>query len=238
MIRGDQNRTFHYAVLASLALHALLLLGFPDLINSARRAVESFTPPIVARLMAPEPAGAPPAAEEKPPPPVKKPKAAVVKPVPAPQPAPERAPVAPVETAPAPPSAEPPAPVASEPALASAPSVAPAPPAAQPGAPSREARTIDEYRLELIEAAKRIKDRMRYPPDARDNNWTGTTQVSVAVPPQGRAAISVKGSSGHQVLDRHALTIFRQAAQEVPVPQELRGQAFVVEIPMLFTLTE
>ena len=63
MTRSDQNRTFHYAVLASLGLHAILLASFPDLVNTARRAVESFTPPIVARLIAPEPASAPPTEE-------------------------------------------------------------------------------------------------------------------------------------------------------------------------------
>ena len=46
---SGQNRVFHYAILASLLLHALLLLGFPDLIDRARRAV-SFPPPLIARV--------------------------------------------------------------------------------------------------------------------------------------------------------------------------------------------
>lgn len=247
MIRSDQNRTFQYAVLASLALHAILLASFPDLVNTARRAVESFTPPIVARLIAPEPASAPPTEEEKKPPapprPVKKaapPKvfkpAPVAKPAPAPVPAPEPEPAAPpsavAEAAPAPaPEVVEPAP---SPPVATAP---PAPPGAQPGAPPREARTIGEYRLELIEAAKRIKDRTRYPPIARDNNWTGQTQVRVALAASGTPAISVKGTSGHQVLDQHALTIFRQAAREVSLPPDLRGKEFAIDVWMDFTLT-
>ena len=80
---GDsgQNRVFHYAILASLALHALLLLGFPDLIDRARRAV-SFPPPLIARLMEPEPAAPPPppAVEKKVEPP--KPAPRLAKPVP------------------------------------------------------------------------------------------------------------------------------------------------------------
>ena len=243
MSDSAQNRVFHYAILASLALHALLFLGFPDLINSARRAVESFPPPILARLMAPEPAVAPAAPTEAPRPvPVQKPappKPAkpVVKPAPDPEPAPAAnaqpappSPVAPAEAPPAPAAAEPaPGPVASVPA---------APPGAQPGAPPRDARTIGEYRLELIEAAKRIKDRTRYPPIARDNNWTGQTQVRVALAATGTPAISVKGTSGHQLLDQHALGIFRQATREVSLPAELRGREFAVDVWMDFTLTQ
>lgn len=236
MTRGDHNRNFHYAVLASLALHAVLLLGFPDLISTARRAVESFTPPIVARLIAPEPASAPPAVEEKKPPapprPVRKP-APVAKPIPAPElePAPAAAEPHPAPPAPAAPVEAPAAPAIAETAPPGAP--VGAPPAAAP----REARTIGEYRLELIEAARRIKDRTRYPPVARDNNWTGQTQVRVALAASGTPAISVKGTSGHQVLDQHALAIFRQAAREVALPEDLRGKEFAVEVWMDFTLT-
>lgn len=247
MTRGDHNRNFHYAVLASLALHAVLLLGFPDLISTARRAVESFTPPIVARLIAPEPASAPPAVEEKKPPPPLPPRQAqkpvppkaVVKPAPIakPIPAPELEPApAAAEPHPAPPAPAAPVEAPAAPAIAeTAPPGAPvgAPPAAAP----REARTIGEYRLELIEAARRIKDRTRYPPVARDNNWTGQTQVRVALAASGAPAISVKGTSGHQVLDQHALAIFRQAAREVALPEDLRGKEFAVEVWMDFTLT-
>ena len=247
MSHSDPNRVFYYAIFASLALHALLLVSFPDLLSSARRAVESFPPPILARLIAPEPA-APPEAEKPPapPPPVQKPKPTVSKPIarpapsplPAPaiepEPAPPAPPVAAAEPTPAPAQAVPPAPVA----------VAPPAPQSQPNAQAgeaaaaREARTIGEYRLELIEAARRIKDRTRYPPVARDNNWTGNTNVNVAVPAGGAPAVSVRGTSGHQVLDQHALSIFRQATQEVPVPQALRGKAFVVEVRMDFTLKD
>jgi TonB family protein len=243
VVIDNRNRIFHYAVLASLALHALLFLGFPDLLGSARRAVETFSPPLLARLIAPEPAAPPAAPEaEKKQPPAQKPKAAKPIVTPAPSPLPAPAPLAEPEPAPAPPApsaaAEPvPAPPAPVPGpVASAPAVQPG---VQPGeaAAAREARTIGDYRLELIEAAKRIKDRTRYPPLARDNNWTGNTSVTVAVPPSGAPAVSVRGTSGHQTLDQHALVIFRQATQEVQVPRELRGRAFSIEVRMDFTLT-
>src|SRR6185503_2052115 len=81
MSDSGHNRVFQYAILASLALHALLLLGFPDLIDRARRAV-SFPAPLIARLMEPEPAAPapPPAPVEKVEPP--KPAPRLAKPVP------------------------------------------------------------------------------------------------------------------------------------------------------------
>ena len=254
MTRGDPNRTFHYAVLVSLALHAVLLLSFPDLVSRARRVVENLAPPIVARLIAPEPASAPPAQERTPPPEEKK-RPAAKKPPPAPRPVQNAAPPKVVEPAPvakpvttpevepvATPSSAPdaaPATETAEPAPTPAPvaSAPAAPPGAQSGAPPRDARTIGEYRLELIEAARRIKDRTRYPPIARDNNWTGQTQVRVTLAASGAPAISVKGTSGHPVLDQHALSIFRQAAREVSLPPDLRGKEFAVEVWMDFTLT-
>src|SRR5688572_28233238 len=129
VVSDNPNRVFQYAVIASLALHALLFVAFPDLLDSARRAA-SIPPQIIARLMAPEPAPPAPAApaEEVQPPArkkevkqeVKRPPPVAVVPVPAPTMA---APV--VEPAPAPP-----APVARPPVAAVEAQPATAPPAA------------------------------------------------------------------------------------------------------------
>ena len=64
---ASPNRVFHYAVLASLALHAVLFVTFPDLLDTARRAV-SIPPMLIARLMAPEtpPVAAVPVEEVRP----------------------------------------------------------------------------------------------------------------------------------------------------------------------------
>jgi periplasmic protein TonB len=230
--RGDRNRVLHYAILASLALHAVLLLGFPDLISGARHAA-SLPPKIIARLMAPEPVPvpAPPpqppqAAPAVPPPqPKKKPPAPVLA-----KPAPER-PVQ-VERSRAPEPPAPPAPVA-EPVPAPAQpaeEVAAAAPAA-PGpaaAPAASAQMLDEqsadrYRMELIAAlARTIKD--SYPPQARDNNWEGDVLLGVVVRPNGNVSINVKRGSRFRVLDQGAVAALRQATQEVPVPPALHGK--------------
>jgi periplasmic protein TonB len=231
--RGDRNRVLHYAILASLALHAVLLLGLPDLISGARHAA-SLPPKIIARLMAPEPipVPAPPpqpppqAAPAVPPPqPKKKPPAPVLA-----KPAPERPVQVEPSRAPEPPA--PPAPVA-EPAPAPAKPaeevVAATPAAPGPAAPPvasaqmLEEQSADRYRMELIAAlARTIKD--SYPPQARDNNWEGDVLLGVVVRPNGNVSINVKRGSRFRVLDQGAVAALRQATQEVPVPPALRGK--------------
>lgn len=238
---GDSghNRVFHYAILASLALHALLLLGSPDLIDRAWRAA-SFPPPLIARLMEPEPAAPapPPAVEKKVEPP--KPAPRLSKPEPK---AAEPAPVAPapvVEQA-APPVESPqpqPAPVPAPPVVAAAPqSTAPSTQqtATLNAAPSADLQSRDQYRVRLIDEARRHK---RYPPLARENNWQGNVLVGVAIATDGRASVTLKSSSGHEILDRQALDMFRQAARAVPVPPALRGKEFALEVRAVYGLEE
>jgi protein TonB len=216
-----RNRVFHYALVASLALHALLFLSVPDFLDRAQRAAQS-VPPIIARLMAPEPVPAPPepaAAEPPPPPPKPKkkpaPPAVMAKPVPAPSPAPAPVP-------------EPP-PVAAAPPSPPSPPAAPSPPVpAPPGPvasspPVADEQSAERYRMELIAAlARMIKD--SYPQQARDNNWEGDVLLGVVVRANGNVSISVKRSSRFRVLDAGAVAALRQAVQEVPVPPTLRGR--------------
>ena len=235
----SDNRAFGYAIAASLGLHGLLLFALPDLVDTARRAA-SIPPQIIARLMAPEPAPVfapvPPVEQAPPQPPVEK-KAA--KPRPAPKmsverPAPRAEPPAPPPAAPAP---VPPPPVAAvEPRPVPAPPVQAAAPPAQP-APSHapDVQSRDQYRVQLIDEARRHK---RYPPLARENNWQGDVRVGVAVGANGRPTVTLKGSSGYDVLDRQALEMFTQAARAVPVPPELRGREFALELRAVYGLED
>ena len=228
MSASRQNRVFHYALVASLALHALLFLSVPDFLDRAQRAAAS-VPPIIARLMAPEPVPAPPAPPAAEPPPPEKPKKTpapvpVAKPAPAPPavmakpaPVPEPAPAAPVPQPAPPPVAAAPA----APAVPAAPTAPPGPVASSPPAPDEQ--SADRYRMELIAAlARMIKD--SYPQQARDNNWEGDVLLGVVVRANGNVSISVKRSSRFRVLDAGAVAALRQAVQEVPVPPALRGR--------------
>jgi periplasmic protein TonB len=244
----NRNRTFHYAVLASLVLHAVLLFTLPDLVDTARRAA-SIPPQIIARLMEPEPAPAPPV-PEKPAaapetPPARKPEAAkprVAKPLPQPEapvvremrPEPALPSQAPEPPAPAAPPVAAIEPQAASPAPQStAPS--PAPSAAPSPAQAPEALSRDQYRVQLIDEARRHK---RYPPLARENNWQGDVRVSVAVAANGRPTVTLRGSSGYEVLDRQALEMFTQAARAVPVPPALRGKEFALEVRAVYGLED
>jgi protein TonB len=236
VIDSRQNRAFHYAILASLALHAVLLFLFD---NPDRARALHFPPPIIARLMEPEPAAPPATAIETPPAaPAEVPRAKEpAKPVPrAVKPAPE------LPLAPAPQIRAEPAPQVEAPATPAP--VAPAPPVAaiepQPAAPPQtgeapESLSRDHYRLQLIDEARRHK---RYPPLARENNWQGDVLVAVVVGANGRPTVTLKGSSGYEVLDRQALEMFRQAARAVAVPPALLGKEFALDVRAVYGLED
>jgi protein TonB len=233
------NRRFYYSIAASLALHALVLFSFSDLIDTARRAA-SIPPQIIARLMEPEPAPPVPVpapaakAEEKKAPRATKPAPVISTPEPAPAPAIPPAPLPPVAAeARAPQLAPPVAAVESLPAPQPVQPVQPAQPR-QPAQPP-ESLSRDQYRVQLIDEARRHK---RYPPLARENNWQGDVRVAVAIAASGRPSVTLKGSSGYEVLDRQALEMFAQAARAVPVPPALRGKEFTLELRAVYGLED
>ena len=227
MIARGSNRALHYAVLASLVLHAAALVVFPDLRPAMTQVVESV--PVIARLLDLPPAPvAPPAPETKPE--TRPEKKLESKPTPAPlakaQPAPA---VSEIPAAPSPQPAPPP-PVAAAPQAA--PQAAETPKAIEalpaPAGPSAEVRAADQYRLMLIASARRIKERLRYPPQAKENNWEGDVVLGVAISPAGEPAVSVKRGSGYEVLDRQAAEILRLATLEVSLPRALQGKESVL----------
>jgi protein TonB len=128
------------------------------------------------------------------------------------------------------------------PVIADAPVPQPAPPPiaafqSQPPqpAPPPESLSRDQYRLQLIDEARRHK---RYPPLARENNWQGDVRVDVAVSANGRPTVTLKGSSGYEVLDRQALEMFAQAARSVPLPPALHGKEFTLEVRAIYGLED
>jgi TonB family protein len=137
--------------------------------------------------------------------------------------------VAPAPVAPPPVAAVEPRPVPAPPAQATAPQPQPAP------SPAPDVLSRDQYRVQLIDEARRHK---RYPPLARENNWQGDVRVGVAVGANGRPTVTLKGSSGYEVLDRQALEMFTQAARAVPVPPELRGREFALELRAVYGLED
>lgn len=221
-MRGGADRAFALALLASILLHALLLGVLP----SWRAPPAPPAPlPLTARLAEP-----PAQVEEtRPPPPATPPPAARPQPTraaPRRAPPPAAPPALPVAAAPAPPPAAP-APAASLARL----EPLPAPSAAAPDADARE-----RYRAGLNAAATRFK---RYPRAAIDNSWEGEVVVLLTIGADGRiAALRLRTSSGYEILDRQALDMFRNAKPFVPLPRELRGVEFEVELRAIYSLKD
>ncbi len=233
-MRDGPNRALGYAILASILLHALLLLALPSLRELAARPARL---PLVAHLVQalPKPAPAAPVEEVRKPPvrdtppprprALAKPEPVLRAPVPEPAPAPER-------------------PAVSEPAPRAA--AAPITPAApgpvtrlepRPAAPAGpDPGVLERYRLQLLSAAARFK---RYPRSAIDNNWEGEVVVRMTIGADGRiAALGIKTSSGHPMLDQQALEMFRISKPFVLLPPELAGREFELELRAIYSLKD
>jgi protein TonB len=220
-MRDRAARALGYAVLASLLLHALVLVALP-----AAREFAALVPPEAEPLIArvehlappPEPAPAPLPVVRKPAPPAP---VAVAKTAPEPAPAPSvrepAAQTAPVQPRPAP---------AADIAPAALPAPAPAPP------PAIDPRIRRDYARRINAAAEDYKI---YPRVAIDNHWRGEVALVMAIAADGRvSSLRIAQSSGHKVLDDQALEMFARAKPRVPVPAPLRGRAFELELLAVF----
>lgn len=204
------SRNLEYALLASIALHVAALFGI-SMTHEKSRQSDATPPPLEARLAEPEPESENISIKAIPKKSISKKSVSVPAPMPGPAPAEETV----TESKPAP---------------------APAPIAIQvAAAPIADATTVWQYRLQLVDAAKRYK---RYPEVARENNWAGNVVVGVAVGADGRPEASVRTSSGRPVLDEQALEMFQQAVKAVPLPPALRGKEFSLEVRAIYGLED
>jgi protein TonB len=115
-------------------------------------------------------------------------------------------------------------------------------PAARAPAPAPVAAPIDtaslaaQYRAALIAEAARYK---RYPRFARDNGWQGRVDVRMAIGPNGEIdSLRVARGTGYAILDRKALEMVRSAKPQTAIPGGLRGKAFTVDVPVIFSLRD
>lgn len=95
---------------------------------------------------------------------------------------------------------------------------------------------LRQYRLALASEARRFR---RYPESARRAGLAGTVEVRVTVDAGGASRqAELSRSSGHTALDAAALDMLRQAAVHAALPESLRGQRFVVQLPVVFEVEE
>jgi protein TonB len=101
---------------------------------------------------------------------------------------------------------------------------------------SMDPATLGQYRIAIIAAAKRYK---RYPRLALDNNWEGQADVRMTIGADGNiVSLGIRSRSGYEVLDQQALEMIRKAKPLTPIPPGLRGKAFTVDVPVVFSLKE
>jgi TonB family protein len=225
-------------VLTSLALHALLLYALPLLKDAQRRLPVKLT----ARLAKP-PESAPQKVEAQPQQPQLQPRPATPRPAPAPkaepQPASVVAPVisvAPAKQAPEPAFTVFAPPVVPVPVSPQAPPARTEPQAALQASGGPDAGTVAQFRLELMDLARRYK---KYPRVAQDNNWEGRVELRIAIGEDGAiSSLTVKKGAGRTVLDEEAQSMIRVAKSKATIPPALRGKAFVLEIPVDFSLKD
>jgi protein TonB len=236
-LRGQLgSQRLRWALLASLALHLLLLWPEPP-----GPPVRETTTTLQATVRITE---APAAPSPEPIRPSPRPPAAAV----------ERA-VAPVKVLESPaalPVPRLPAVVTKEAAIPSAvpAAVAASPPGAvadrgMPGAASAAAVVpaagdaldgLRAYRLSVATQARRFK---RYPAEAQAAGATGSAEVRLEVGGDGTPRpATVARSSGHVSLDRAALAMIDAGAARARLPEGLRGREFAVLLPVVFDLDE
>lgn len=244
-----RERALLWCVLASIALHALVLLGMwrheaPAPPSKTLLALTARLAPFAAApqapVQAPQPERMPAQAAE----PVSAPRPALTKPLVSPAPAAQKtvpaepAKAIPPEPAPASPSAadssaQPTAPVQARPV--------PQPVAGAPGADATaksgneaDAGTLEQYRLALIVATRRYK---RYPQNAIEKGWQGRVEVHMVIGANGMVVnASIKAGSGHEILDNQALDMLKKGKTTVPIPVSLRGREFSIDVPVIFNL--
>jgi protein TonB len=238
--RGLAGRRLRYSIVASLLVHLLVL--WPG----ATRVLTRDAPSVLhatLKLLPQRPIE--PVAAAKPPPPAVSPAPTFEKPAPTPRQhvleQASRDSVPPV-TAPAVLPIKP-LPATDETAVAVAPPSATVPAGAASGALITEASASGEvvdglggYRLAVAAQARRFK---RYPGQAMASGWAGTAEIRVEVGHDGRPrAATVVRSSGHELLDRAALSMIDAGALRARLPESLRGKAFAVVVPVVFNLDD
>ena len=244
---SDRNtRALAACIVASLALHAAVLLLFPGLREGRPAAVASKV--LSARItpkseFSERPEIKPEIRPIPPPPPPKMEAPRPVLTAPTPAPAAPRVAEPPPQPVPTPPpvQASPPAPVAPPPPAAPAASpAAPAPPRPAEGpAPAAQTEGVDQgtlerFRMEILAATRRYR---RYPAQAMEKGWQGKVEIRLTIGANGvTQSYAIKTSSGFQLLDETALDMVKKGRPLVQVPPSLRGREFVVDVPVIFDL--
>ncbi len=77
----------------------------------------------------------------------------------------------------------------------------------------------------------------RYPQVAQVRQWQGTTLLQLHLTADGDLAeVRVISSSGHEILDRQAMNMVREATPLPRLPDAFAGRPLTVDVPVVFRL--
>jgi protein TonB len=131
-------------------------------------------------------------------------------------------------------------------AIAAPETAAPAAPIAEaaaepPSAPPRAAtQGIDRGEILAVygpRLAQIIGRYQRYPQVAQVRQWQGTTLLQLHLTAGGDLAeVRVISSSGHEILDRQAMNMVREATPLPRLPDAFAGRPLTIDVPVVFRL--
>jgi protein TonB len=105
---------------------------------------------------------------------------------------------------------------------------------ASPGADNTQADALAAYRKQLAELFAR---RQEYPRLAAMRGWEGEVRLRLRVARKGNLlAVVLDRSSGHDVLDRHALAMIEDMASLPALPGALAQEEIQVVVPIQYKL--
>ena len=104
-------------------------------------------------------------------------------------------------------------------------------------APAAEAsrEETDSYGQSLYEMVGKNKN---YPQIAIRRNWEGQVKVLAKFVLGKLVDVMLVDSSGHEALDKEALSMLRKAVSQLPVRGNLAGKTFTITVPVDFKLAE
>lgn len=101
-------------------------------------------------------------------------------------------------------------------------------------APEAIAAALQLYQYRLLQAGTKLRG---YPPEAINSRLEGSTTISLHISAEGALTRqAVIQSSGHRVLDEHALALLALAVPLTEIPLALHNRAFIVRIVVDYVL--
>jgi protein TonB len=93
---------------------------------------------------------------------------------------------------------------------------------------------LELYGIRLLQSGSRLRS---YPEEAVRDKLSGTAVISLSLGANGQLSRQqLQKSSGHTVLDEHAMAMLSRAVPVTEIPTNLTGTAFTIQVSVVFAL--